>query len=184
MSFVASLSQKNTSMTSVLRLYPQIAEAISMLSEYVMRSDDVQFSRAERELIATYVSDLNGCDYAARTHQATAEAEGMDAAVFAPLLKDIELAPLEARLKPVLNYVKILTLRPAEITQAEVDAVFNAGWDEKSFHFATMVCGMFGLYNRILLGYGISNTDEFYRESGRRLAENGYLPVASSASGS
>ena len=182
MSFVTNLTPENSSMTALLRLHPQIADAISSMSEYVMRSEEVQFSRAERELIATYVSDLNACEYAARTHQATAEAEGMNSSVFALILENIDLAPVDERLKPVLHYVNTLTLNPAAMTQAKVNAVFNAGWDENSFHFATMVCGMFSLFNRLLLGYGISNTAEFYRESGRHLAENGYLPVAGSGS--
>ncbi|MFT5134883.1 MAG: hypothetical protein ACI9SC_003365 [Gammaproteobacteria bacterium] len=78
----------------------------------------------------------------------------------------------------MLKYVKKLTLTPTHMTQSDADAVFEAGWDEKSFHFAIMICGMFSLYNRLLEGYGIKNTHEFWEKAGRSLAESGYMQVA------
>jgi uncharacterized peroxidase-related enzyme len=182
MSFVASISEEQESMSAILKPYPEVAGAVSMMTEYVMRSEDVEFSLAQRELIATFVSDLNACNYAARTHQATAEALGIDACVFDCLLENIDSAPVEAKLKPVLRYVKKLTETPEQMTKRDADEVFEAGWEEKSFHFAVMICGMFNLYNRLLQGYGVENTAQFHQQSGRRLAEKGYLHVASIAS--
>ncbi len=181
MSFVASISEDTESMTAILKPHPEVAKAVSMMTEYVMRSEDVQFSLAQRELIATFVSDLNACTYAARTHQATAEVLGVDGSIFSCLLKDIDSAPVDLKLKPVLHYVKRLTETPDQMTRQHAEAVFEAGWDEKSFQFAVMICAMFNLYNRLLQGYGVKNTAEFHRESGRRLAETGYLNVANTA---
>ncbi len=181
MSFISHIPETEGSMAAILEPYPEIATPVSMMTEYVMRSEDVQFSRADRELIATFVSDLNTCTYCARTHQATAEALGVNEALFDALLDNIDTAPVEEKLKPVLKYVKKLTLTPARMTQGDADAVFAAGWDEKSFHFALMICGMFNLYNRLLEGYGIKNTREFREKAGRSLAETGYMHVAERA---
>jgi len=181
MSFITRIPDDQGSVSEILKPYPAMAGPVSNLTEYVMCSDEVQFSRAERELIATYVSDLNTCTYCARTHQATAEALGIDTQLFDALLEDVDSAPVSEALKPVLKYVKKLTLTPSRMTQADADAVFSAGWDERAFHFAVMICGMFNLYNRLLEGYGIKNTAEFRERAGRSLAESGYMHVAETA---
>ena len=181
MSFVSRIPAHEGSLGATLKPYPEIASSVSIITEYVMRSTDVQFSLAQRELIATYVSDLNSCTFAARTHQAAAEALGIDADLFPALLADIDTAKLEDKLKPVFKYAKKLTLSPTQMTQADADAIFNAGWDEKSFHFAIMICAMFNMYNRILEGYGIKNTPEFWLKAGQGIAESGYMHVGKHA---
>ncbi|MFT5134449.1 MAG: AhpD family alkylhydroperoxidase, partial [Gammaproteobacteria bacterium] len=90
MSFIQRISKEQGSIGAILKPYPEIATPVSMMTEYVMRSEDVQFTRAEREIMATFVSDLNACTYAARTHQAAAEALGVDDALFNALLDDID----------------------------------------------------------------------------------------------
>ncbi|HEY2960400.1 MAG TPA: carboxymuconolactone decarboxylase family protein [Actinomycetota bacterium] len=62
------------------------------------------FSVAERELIAAYVSGLNACDYCHCVHSATAQAFGLDEGLVAALL-DVDAAPIDARMRPVLRYV-------------------------------------------------------------------------------
>ncbi len=181
MSFISRIPEEEGSVGAILKPYPEIAGPVSMMTEYVMRTEESQFTMAERELIATFVSDVNSCTYCARTHQATAEALGVKDRLFEALLDDIDLAPVDEKLKPVLKYVKKLTLTPTRMLQADADAIFDAGWDEKSFHFAIMICGMFNLYNRLLEGYGIKNTHEFREIAGRGLAESGYMHVANAA---
>ena len=46
------------------------------------------------------------------------------------LASDLETAPIDERLKPVLRYVEKLTKTPYQMTQADADAVRAAGWDE------------------------------------------------------
>jgi hypothetical protein len=44
------------------------------------------------------------------------------------------------RLKPVLAYIRKLTLTPTKMAQTDVDAVFAAGWDERAVYDAVQVC--------------------------------------------
>jgi uncharacterized peroxidase-related enzyme len=182
MSFISRIPENEGSMASILKAYPDIALPIAMLTEYVMREEHSQLTMAERELIATYVCDLNACSYCARTHQAAAEAHGIDSTVFSALIDDIETAPVEKKLKPIFYYVKKLTLSPASMSQADADSVFSAGWNEEAFHFAVTICGMFNFYNRLLEGYGIKNTKEHYEKSGRALAKTGYMHITEGTS--
>jgi uncharacterized protein YciW len=52
---------------------------------------------------------------------------GIEDGLLDRLLDDLESAPIEQRLKPLLAFVRKLTLTPAQITQADADAVFAAG---------------------------------------------------------
>ena len=85
-----------------------------------------------------------------------------------------EGSPVDAKLKPVLRYVKKLTETPSRMVQADADAIFEAGWDEDCFHFTVMICGLFNFYNRLIDGYGVKNTADFRLSRGRALAEQGY----------
>jgi uncharacterized peroxidase-related enzyme len=181
MGFVSRFPENEGSIATILKPYPDIADPVSMMTEYVMRSEDSQFTLAERELIATYVCDLNSCTYCARTHQAAAEALGVDKNLFKDLLKNIDTAPVKENIKSILKFVKKLTLSPSLMTQADADAIFDAGWDENAFHFAIMICGMFNLYNRLLEGYGIKSSEESHEQAGQALAESGYMHVKEAA---
>jgi len=52
---------------SALAFSPQTAEPLGQLAEILLRSNE-GLTRAERELIATYVSYLNDCFYCHHSH--------------------------------------------------------------------------------------------------------------------
>lgn len=56
------------------------------------------------ELIAAYVSGLNACGYCHGIHTAVAEAFGIAEGTFAGLLDDLDTAPVDERLRPLLRY--------------------------------------------------------------------------------
>jgi alkylhydroperoxidase family enzyme len=58
-------------------------------------------------------------------------------------------------MRPVLSFVRKLTLSPSRMTPADADAVFAAGWDDQALHDAAVICGLFNLMNRLVDGLGI-----------------------------
>ena len=174
MVFVKSIPEAGESVTAVMKRYPDQAIPLTQLTEIIMRSGDCGFSTEERELIAAFASGINNCTYCLNTHKATAEAFGVEQGLLAALLEDLESSPVDGKLKPVLRYVKKLTETPSRMVQADADAIFEAGWDEDSFHYAVMICGLFNFYNRLIDGYGVKNTADFRLSRGRALAEQGY----------
>lgn len=129
---------------------------------------------AERELIAAYVSGLNACRYCHGVHSATAEAFGVSPGMLESLLANFETAPVDDRLRPVLRYVRKLTVDPSRVTSADAGAVLDAGWDERALHDAASICGLFNLMNRLVDGLGISAGADYLALSSRRLADIGY----------
>ena len=131
-------------------------------------------ARQKRELIAAYTSGVNACQFCYGTHAATAEALGVDEGLLDELLRDPEGAPLEEKMRPILRFVRKLTMSPASMTQADADAIFAAGWDEDAYYHVVSICGLFNYYNRLMEGYGIKSQPEYRLSVGKRLAEQGY----------
>ena len=123
-------------------------------------------SRAERERIAAYVSELNGCAYCQAIHGATAGALESD-----PRQRGDKTAA-------ILALVKKLTLTPEDDAAAEAGAVLAAGWDEEALFHAVSICALFNLMNRLVAGLGIAAGPDYLRMAAERLAESGYGGLA------
>lgn len=176
MAFVKSIPESEEGVSTVMARYPEQSAPLFKLAENLMHSGDCAFSREQRELIASYASGVNDCTYCYSTHKATAEALGVEEGLLDAMLSDLASSKVDENLKPVLRYVEKLTKTPAKVSQADADEIFSAGWDEKCFHYAVMICGLFNMMNRIMEGYGITNTAGYRASRGRMLAEQGYLP--------
>ena len=174
MSFVESVPESKESVSAVMRRYSQQAIPLTELSDVVVRSGECAFTSEQRELIGACTSGTNDCTFSYITHKATAEAFGFDAGLLESMLDDLDGSDVEEKLKRVLRFVRKLTKTPSRIVQADVDAIFDAGWDETCYHFAVMICGLFNMMNRIMDGYGVKNTAEGRAPRGKILAEKGY----------
>jgi uncharacterized peroxidase-related enzyme len=172
----------DAALLQVFKAYPDTARPLLEYHELVMRGPS-PFTAAERELIAAYVSGVNACTYCHGVHAATAEAFGMPAGQLAAALDDLDTAPVDERLKPVLGYVGKLTATPSRMTPADADAVFAAGWDERALHDAVLVCALFNFMNRMVDGLGVRAADGYFLISAARLHQHGYAALAALLAG-
>ena len=132
------------------------------LLQNIMRDSDSELTIAQRELIAAYVSGLNSCDYCYLPHADVAESFGIEPGLVENLLQDFENAEIENEMKPILRFVKKLTLTPEKMVQSDADSVRDAGWGERSLYDAIMICCMFNFINRFVYGMGLKIDSEDY----------------------
>lgn len=139
-------------------LFSQFPRGVGPLMEYTdaLLRDDGELTKAERELIATYVSSLNACTFCYGAHKIYSEAFGIDEAMIEALVVDIDSVVGLDKLKPVLRYVKKLNFLPSNIVQSDAQAIFDAGWTEEALYEATQVCALFNMMNRIIEGAGVN----------------------------
>lgn len=142
-------------LADVFRRFPRANAALADYHDRVLR-DRSDLTVAERELIAAYVSGLNACTYCAGAHRLAAQAFGVDEGLFDGLMADLATSAVDARLKPILAYVRKLTLSPSRMVTADADAVYAAGWREEALFDAIQVAALFNLMNRIVHGTGIT----------------------------
>jgi uncharacterized peroxidase-related enzyme len=158
----------------VFTAHPEIYSHLASISEAILRGPS-PLTPGQRELIGAYVSSLNSCQYCYGGHRAAAELFGIAAQTIDGLIQDLATAPIDSKLRPILAFVKKLTLTPTRMTQADADAVFAAGWDEKALHSAIAVCCLFNFMNRLVDGHGIEAGRAGFAERGRRHVEMGYV---------
>ncbi len=157
--------------------YPDCVPPLMELTDIVLRAEG-ELSIGERELIATFVSGLNACDFCFQSHKAYALAFGIEERLIDELVQDIECAGVNEKLKPLLHYVKKLNDEPSRLTSADADAVYEAGWSEKALYEAVQVCALFNMMNRIVQGTGVNfdyrATPERHPTASGAGAEGGY----------
>ncbi len=152
------------------------AKTLLLHSENVMRGPS-PLSATERELIAAFVSVLNGCKYCVGMHVAAAEAMGIEKGLVQALAEDLEAANVDEKTRALLRYVRKLTRQPAEITGEDAESVLAAGWSEQQFHDAVAVTAHFNYMNRYVEGLGVEADQEFYDRAGPGLKDAGYASI-------
>jgi alkylhydroperoxidase family enzyme len=153
MSYLPS-SPEIATLADLLAHYPRSGILLWKLLENVKASFSPQDS-VMGELLITYISELNQSAFCYQTHQRSAMPLGVETVVFGPLKADIDRANGDAKLKPILHFVKKLTLTPRLISQADVKAIFEAGWDERRFLDVIGLCAVVNGMNRLAIGIGI-----------------------------
>lgn len=160
-------------MRDLYRAYPDTCRPLGVLTEAAMRGPS-PFNQGQRELIAAFVSGLNACAYCHGTHLGVAEACGVAPSLITALLADIETAPVEPRMKPILRYARKLTLSPARMTEADAASLYDVGWGDDALYSTVLVTALFNFYNRLVDGVGLELPEGYVPEAAKRLSAKGY----------
>ena len=142
-------------LSDVFCAFPQHIKPLLEYHDVLLRAES-PLSIAERELLAAFVSGLNACTFCFGAHKLYANAFGITDDLIEPLLDNIDAAPIDEKLKPLLHYIKKLNQLPTGLTAADAEAVYAAGWDERALYDAVQICGLFNLMNRIIEGTGVT----------------------------
>ena len=143
-------------LADVFRRFPLGVKALCEYPDDLLRGPS-PFTVGEREFIAAYVSGVNACGYCEGAHSIIAELHGIDAGLLEKVLGDPSGAGVEAKMLPVLDYVRKLTESPARLIDADAQRVFDAGWSEEALYHAISVCAIFNFMNRIVQGCGLES---------------------------
>ena len=113
------------------------------------------------ETLGVWVSSLNRCGYCVEHHfnglqRLLGDKPRGDAIRAAIETRDPEAAPLNSAQIAAIKYAQILTEAPAELTERDVAALRDAGWDDGEILEINQVCAYFAYANRTVLGLGCS----------------------------
>ena len=113
-----------------------------------------------QEVIGSYVSLLNDCDYSYANHWANAkhlmgDDTKADAAESALKNRKPEDA-FDGKTLALLRYAQKLTLTPGEMMRDDVTALTEAGVDDGEILEANQIIGYFNYVNRCLNGLGVT----------------------------
>lgn len=158
-------------MVDVLAKYPRGFVGLCDYHDAILRGPS-ELTPAERELIATYVSGINNCNFCYGAHRTFAEAHGIDPHMFEQLVTDPAAAGVHQKLLPILAYARKLTQAPSTVTQEDAQKVYDAGWGEEALFTAVSVTALFNLMNRLVEGTGITANPMLREASKSRIEQD------------
>ena len=138
--------------TSGFAFRPETARPMRELAEVLLRGANTLTS-AEREMIATLVSDRNDCHFCQASHRAAA-AHHLDGnyAVVDAVRRDFESAPISPKLKALLAIAAKVQQSGRQVTASDVAAARAAGACDTEIHDAVLIAAAFCMFNRYVDG--------------------------------
>ncbi len=111
-------------------------------------------SRAERELASTVVSRINGCVYCASVHAQRFEQLAKRQDVIAQVFADPATAGTTERERAIVAFSIELTLHPADIPNASLQRLADAGLSDAEILDLIHAIAIFAWANRLMLNLG------------------------------
>jgi uncharacterized peroxidase-related enzyme len=142
--------------------------------------DPGTLTRAERELIATYVSSLNDCYYCQTAHgEIAAHHLGGDAETVLQVKRDFERASVSDKLKALLAIAAKVQQGGKNVLAEDVERARREGATDREIHDTVLIAAAFCMYNRYVDGLATwTPTDRAgFQERAANVARDGYLGV-------
>ncbi|WP_328397253.1 carboxymuconolactone decarboxylase family protein [Nocardia sp. NBC_00416] len=132
------------------------------------------WSVADRELMAAFVSKVNGSAFCIGAHSATAERAYQDGAKVRAVLTDLDSAPVAEGLRATLRMLGTLT-GAGTVSADDMREVLSAGVTRDQIGDALAVCAAFDTTNRLADAFGFESPGPGGFEAGAdHLLKRGY----------
>jgi uncharacterized peroxidase-related enzyme len=132
------------------------------------------WSVADRELMAAFVSKVNESAFCIAAHSATAARAYQDGAKVQAVLADLESAPIDDGLRATLRMLGKLT-REGTVSAADMREVLSAGVSRRQVEDALAVCASFDTTDRLADAFGFELLSPQGFETGAKfLLKRGY----------
>ncbi|TDD65604.1 carboxymuconolactone decarboxylase family protein [Actinomadura rubrisoli] len=164
---------------SLFAYRPETAGPMTELAETLLRGPST-LSRGERELIATYVSDLNGCEFCASSHAAFAAAQLPEGGRLAAQFRaDPDAAAVSGKLKALLRVAEAVQRGGPQVRPDDIQAARDAGATDLELHDTVLIAAAFCMYNRYVDGLGTTVPDDpaAYEAAAELIVNHGYTAV-------
>jgi uncharacterized peroxidase-related enzyme len=171
------LPEELPGIVGLLNFSPQAARPLLELAETLLRGPNT-LTPAEREMIATYVSSQNDCQFCQLSHgAAAAEHLGGNYDLMDRLKLNYESTEVSDKMKALLAIAGKVQQGGKQVTSENVARARQRGATDKEIHDTVLIAAAFCMYNRYVDGLATwqPSDAELYREMGRRLAKEGYV---------
>ena len=149
---------------NVLRTFSKNQEKLRAFSQYynTLMLAPSGLTKLEREMVAVVVSSANRCFYCLVAHGQAVRALSGDPQLGEMLVMNYRVADLSPRQHAMLDFAWKLTTAPADVTQADRDALGAAGLDEDEIFDLADVVGFFNMSNRFAIASDMMPNPEYH----------------------
>ncbi|MFO7631525.1 MAG: peroxidase-related enzyme [Caldilinea sp.] len=120
---------------------------------------------AEREMIGVVVSAENRCLYCLVSHGAELRQLTGDPVLADQISYDYRRAPLDARVRAMLDYAVKLTRTPVECDVADIQHLRTQGFSDRDIFDIAETAAMFNFTNRLASATGMQPNREYYSQA-------------------
>ena len=148
---------------NVFRVYAFRPERLSAWFAHYrqLHEPSERLSAADRELIAVVTSAANGCLYCLVAHGAALREALGDPVLGERISYDWRRAGLDQRREAICAYAEKLTLRPREVTRADLDSLLDVGLSLREAWDVAEIAAMYNLTNRMAMATNMLPNDEY-----------------------
>jgi uncharacterized peroxidase-related enzyme len=173
------LPQEYPGIRSLFVFSPETATPLCNLAQVLLHNPHPTLTAGDRELIASYVSNLNTCNFCTRSHSAIAKHQlGSELSLVKQVLADPETAPISNKLKALLKIAAKVQSGGKNVSADDVANARNEGATDIEIHDTVLIAAAFCMYNRYVDGLATWQPDneEFYDKMGAQRVREGYKP--------
>ena len=157
--------------------YPHTAKHLNALAESLLVEETSTFSKAERELVASYVSNLNMCIFCSESHGAVADYHANHLGLSRVIWDNPNHESLNSKIKLMLKVASCVQKDARSVSKKDVEELLALGTTERDIHDLVLIAAAFCMYNRYVDGLGTfapARNDSAYIEMGKFLGTKGY----------
>lgn len=157
--------------------WPDTGAVLTQLAETLPRCGESPIGRGERELIATYVSELNHTRFCSDSHSAFAAAQlegGAD--LVRAVLADADTAPVPSLFKALLRIAAQVQAQAQPVSHEAITAARAEGATDRHIHDTVLIAAAFCMFNRYVnaLATELPSDPPYYRTAADRIVNRGY----------
>lgn len=162
--------------TGLLEFRQDTAKPIRELTQFLLRGENT-LTTAERELIATAVSNGNQCTFCTTAHTAAADKLLGENNTTQKVLANFETAPVSKKLKALIAIALMTRENGRSVTPEAIERAKSEGATDVEIHDTVLIAALFCLYNRYVdgLGTALPADNNYYDVLAGRLATTGYV---------
>ncbi len=144
-----------------LSLKPQRLRDFMQMFNEIMLSES-KLSKLEREMIAVVVSSANRCYYCLVSHGAAVRKLSGDPQLGEMLALNYRVAEVSPMMRAILDFAHKLTVTPAEVVEADRDALRAAGLSSEDIFDVAQVVSLFNFSNRMAITTDMMPNPEYH----------------------
>lgn len=173
-----SLPEGLPGITGPMAYSPETTKPLNALADVLLRTNaSDSLTQAERELIASYTSKRNDCNFCSNCHGAVADyLFGKENKVVSQTWSDPETAPVSAKMKTLLAIADSVRVGGQYVTTEQIAAARDQGATDRDIHDTVLIAAAFCMFNRYVDGLATWAPEDpaAYTEMGKMLATQGY----------
>jgi uncharacterized peroxidase-related enzyme len=139
----------------VFATHPPLLEHMMAMSETLLFSDGA-LTRRQKEMIATFVSSTNHCDYCSDSHGFFFRVHGGSIKSLVALLAcDLPAGNFKNAERTLLQFVAEVNEGAENVSPADVQTLRDYGWTDLQIAEAIHLTALFATFNRVVSAFGL-----------------------------